>query len=478
MNYNTHSQKNIIQQVTQELLIYPEIKAAILYGSMANGHAAMKSDVDIALLTTQNFNPQTVSFSFDDQIIRTQYVKLRKKIVFYLRNHNKIELTFSQNLEDFSQVYIGSEIKNIEPSILFDRTGEVLPFLQTLKSNEDTLRLNGKYSDILDTIAKFIYEFENASRAHQRSDAYKFYYFYNIALHEAIKLCYWSKGGKSFSFLPKNFTNNNLLSRNELSNFYSLNGKLYLPEANTKKRKLLDFFYSSLNNLPVIDEKMRMEFFDFCEWIYQRDLLWNFRDISTHNPLLKPCIIYRSAQPTIYPLEVIEEIIHQNSISYIFDLRDDDEVNTSPYPPEIIDRINYIRIPIDPRIQDDEFIAMQDGYSYSNDEIAYRFFAYRCHKVIGQFLRSITCETNTSSIIHCVAGRDRTGCIISLIHLLVNTPLDVIEKDYLASEMSTTTQLLHIFLSAIEDQGGIHSFLNLCGLNNEEIIDLQNKLTT
>jgi protein tyrosine/serine phosphatase/predicted nucleotidyltransferase len=468
--------KNILALVTQELRQNSQIKATILYGSLARGTARPQSDVDLALWTTDSFEPEALSFSFQNHLKRVQYVYLRNKIVLYFNNGLRAELAFSPDLGDFSKNYLGSEIQDIESSILFDHTGKVLPFLQNLQSKANAYRLNGKPSDIQNAISKFIYEFENASASHRRSDAYKFYYFYNIALHEALKLFYWSKGETQFSFLPKNITNSNLLSETELSSFYSLNGTLFLRSANDKKRSLLDFFYSSISNLPNVSEAMRSEITDFCEWVFNRDALWNFRDIATHNALLKPGVIFRSAQASIYLSVTLQKILDQHSILHICDLRDDDEVAKQPYDTEMIKQLNYFRAPIDPRIQDDEFIEMQKGKGYSDHEIAYRYFAYRSYEAIGLFFKNIVNQTSGSFLLHCVAGRDRTGCVISLIHLLANAPIEIIEEDYLASEMGTTVHLLHVFLDAVREQGGIQSFLNRCGLNDEEINVLRNKL--
>ncbi|NJK95622.1 MAG: hypothetical protein HC905_12600 [Bacteroidales bacterium] len=112
----------------------------------------------------------------------------------------------------------------------------------------------------------------------------------------AIQLNHLAKGQTKFNFLPKNFIAN-VLTKAEQKDFYSLRGSLFLPEANEQKRKLLGFFYSSVQSLVTTEKLTELKL--FCETIYNRDFLWNFRDISLHNPKIKSGLIYRTATMTL-----------------------------------------------------------------------------------------------------------------------------------------------------------------------------------
>jgi len=320
-------------------------------------------------------------------------------------------------------------------------------------------------------IEKFIYEFESCSNMHRRSDAYKFYFFYNISLQVAVQLKYLSSGETKFNFLPKYFVAN-VLDEIEIKSFYDLRGTLFLPEANLQKRRLLDFFYSSIQTL--VDEKKQEELKQFLEYIYERDFFWNFRDIGTYNPKIKSGVLYRTATLTVFQNESrFNDLLEKLKIKTIIDLRADEEIEEMSYKEDILKKFHYVRAPFDPWNQPEWF---KEKYHYgTNEEIAYRFFALGCKQQIKTALESIINEEEATAI-HCFAGKDRTGIFVSLLHLLVDSPLETIYTDYLASEVDIKPYRLEIVLNIIQDKGGIVPYLIECGLTETQIQKLKNKL--
>lgn len=51
-----------------------------------------------------------------------------------------------------------------------------------------------------------------------------------------------------------------------------------------------------------------------------------------------------------------------------------------------------------------------------------------------QIMEVMADSSNFPIIIHCTQGKDRTGLVITVLLLLIDTPLDAISSDYLASE--------------------------------------------
>lgn len=64
----------------------------------------------------------------------------------------------------------------------------------------------------------------------------------------------------------------------------------------------------------------------------------------------------------------------------------------------------------------------KDSIEYSQDEIV-------------EIMEAMADTSNYPIMVHCTQGKDRTGLVIMLLLLLVETPLDAISTDYLASEM-------------------------------------------
>lgn len=295
-------QLEIINRLKEILFKNDDIETAFLYGSFARKTQSVNSDIDIATVTTNVFNVdiliKEIELQFSEEILKVLQVDLRNKIVVYFKELPKAEIAFSLNISENNRNYLGSEIpfENIDSSILFDKSNKALAHFQEITKARTGITQQDK-DNLID---KFIYEFESCSNAHRRSDGYYFYYFYNIALHVAVQLNHLSKGETKFNFLPKNFITE-VLNSKEQNDFYSIKGSLFLPEANKQKRKLLDFFYTAIQN--IITEEKQKEIILFCEAIYSRDFLWNFRDISKYNSKIKSGVIYRTATMTLFQEE-------------------------------------------------------------------------------------------------------------------------------------------------------------------------------
>jgi len=98
-----------------------------------------------------------------------------------------------------------------------------------------------------------------------------------------------------------------------------------------------------------------------------------------------------------------------------------------------------------------------------------------CKNSIKMAIEAILNE-NKATAIHCYAGKDRTGILIAMIHLLSGAELDTIYNDYLATEMDTKKEYLDIILDHIIQEGGIEKYLESCKLNQAQIMQLKNKI--
>ena len=248
---------------------------------------------------------------------------------------------------------------------------------------------------------------------------------------------------------------------------------MFLPEANQQKRKLLDFFYTAIETL-VTPEKLE-EVKQFCEWLYNRDFLWNFRDISTHNSKIKSGRIYRTATMTLFQKENrFDELLNEKQIKTVIDLRADKEIEELPYHEQTLSKFKYIKAQLDPWNQPEWF--KEKHHQGTNEEIAYRFFAIGCNDQIKNAMEAIINEELGSVAVHCFAGKDRTGIFISMLHLLADTPMEIIYADYLASEVDVKISRLNLVLDIITEKGGIEPYLLSCGLTTNQISKLKQKL--
>ncbi len=458
----------------------PGIDVALLYGSFGRNEATPNSDIDIQLLVNKDFKTSILKVQlqklFHTEIQSIREVAMRNKVVAYFKSQPKIEFAICTNIAEIDRNYLGSEITDFSKTVLYERVpqlydiGSYLAQLITDYNNNKTEQQKEK--QITDLVDKFIYEFESCSGMHRRSDGYQFYFFYNIALQVAIQLNHLSKGHSKFNYLPKYFIAN-ILTKEEQENFYNLKGTLFLPEANQQKRKLLDFFYAAIETL-VTPEKLE-EVKQFCEWLYNRDFLWNFRDISTHNSKIKSGRIYRTATMTLFQNEYrFDELLNEKKINTVIDLRADKEIEELPYHEQTLSKFKYIKAQLDPWNQPEWF--KEKHHQGTNEEIAYRFFAIGCNDQIKKAMEAIVEEQQGAVAIHCFAGKDRTGIFISLLHLLAETPMEIIYADYLASEVDVKLSRLNLVLDIIKAKGGIEPYLLSCGLTDNQILKLKQKL--
>jgi len=470
-------QLKILEELRQLLLENIHIETAFLYGSFARQTPTVNSDIDIATVVKKDFDVEEllsiIRKHFSKRLMKTLRVDLRNKIVIYFNELPKAEISFSKNISEHDRNYLGSEIPidKISTSILFDRIGNTAQHFQAITEAKENKSKKNKGVETLNLINKFVYEFESCSNSHRRSDCYHFYFFYNIALQVAIQLNYLAKGQTKFNFLPKNFATF-VLTKEEQKDFYKLRGSLFLPEANEQKRKLLDFFYSSVQRL-VTSEKLT-ELNQFCETIYDRDFLWNFRDISLHNPKIRSGLIYRTSTMTLFQNEsFFDAFIIKKRIKTVIDLRAEREILESSYSESSLKNFVWVHTPFDPWNQSKEFQATH--HKGSDIEIAYSFFTIECKDSIKNVVEAILQEQNSTAI-HCYAGKDRTGVFVSMLHLLSDAKLETVYNDYLATEMDTKKEYLDIVLDIIKQENGIENYLLSCGLSEKQLSQLKEKL--
>ena len=216
------------------------LRAMLLIGSCGRGVYSANSDIDVQLLVNSEFDQNELSQlllrDFEAYAAIVRLCGLRGKLTVYFEQYPKIDFGIYTQLSDLNRNYIGSELTDLSTSVLYlcpEEQSSILKYLQGLLE-QGTPRI-GK-QEVEDLIDRFVYEYESASMMHRRSDAYQFYFFYNIALQCVVQLSSLAHGVLHYNFLPKKFTT-------------QCRRSLFFPEGNALKRRLLDHFYPLIEQL-------------------------------------------------------------------------------------------------------------------------------------------------------------------------------------------------------------------------------------
>lgn len=105
---------------------------------------------------------------------------------------------------------------------------------------------------------------------------------------------------------------------------------------------------------------------------------------------------------------------------------------------------------------------------YSDMEKEYRWFALGNKDFFRNFFSGIDVSKEVI-MIHCHAGKDRTGAVCALIGLLLGESDEVLECEYLESEMDSDVKNIRSFIAAIKECGGAEAFLLSCGVAPQKI---------
>ncbi len=97
---------------------------------------------------------------------------------------------------------------------------------------------------------------------------------------------------------------------------------------------------------------------------------------------------------------------------------------------------------------------------------------------IAAIIRAVADAPEGGIVIHCHAGRDRTGLIIALLLGLASVPATTISADY-ALSFSALSETMDATLGHLESAyGGIASYFRAIGITDDEIARLRHRLRT
>ena len=467
----------IMQRINNTLKNDLSVDGLLLIGSFARGDEHSRSDLDYQLIASSQFDNQhflhIVQKEFSHELNYYLYLQDKKKWRLFFDNYEIIvEIFICHDFSEIDTYYLGSHIKDISKSIVLDKIG-LASYLQNITTQEKVQDKEQEKEKMYNFILNFQNRFESCSTMHARSDGYKLGVLFSHALHSLVKIIYMCEEGGWEEYMPSHFLTDYSY---KMGLGVEVLGTMDPSRANQHKAALLALFYQYLPkaiakyNLPLDKNAIQT----FLDAIMKRDYFWNFRDLSKFNTYVASNIIYRSsALCLMQDIDSLTAMLDKHNISTIIDLRSQRELDETNYPQTMPKHICIIHAPFDPWSQSIEFQNTHNQGSHA--QIAYQFFALECKPSIKIAIEAIL-NAPKATIIHCHAGKDRTGILLAILHLLTPIEYEHILFDYKASLMDTSKELLQIPLDIIEQMGGIEAYLYSCEVTQKQIKQLRTKL--
>ena len=449
---------------------HPGLRACFWFGGFCRGTVDDRSDLDVALVVASTVDARQLHAgilhalgALSETVEWSTHLMRERCIVMWLApDLLRIDLHYAHDPAELSWLVDALDVP--APRLVAawppkDRTldGLVARAAAAVDPNDAGLRRERAENEV----DKFVVAFEACSSAHARSDAYGFYFQYDLALGRLMRILQLARVGYDHVYLPRNLLAGRM-SQPEQLEMRALAGSLYLPEATRLKDRLAQRFVSGVIEARAtlgIDrdaEQLRR----LLERIRRRDVFFNVRDVARSFPdRVQPGRWFRASTLSRWSgTSELREWLTHAGVSDIVDLRTPPETTRMPYSPEDLEGIQYHELPI-----------VGPG-SVEPDSAFFELLGQ--HSAQVQSVVQAMLRAEGSVVVHCHAGKDRTGWLCAMLQAAMHLPVAHIEEDYLASKMDTRSAFICSLLAALEARGGAGRVLLDLGVRPDEITAL------
>ncbi len=139
--------------------------------------------------------------------------------------------------------------------------------------------------------------------------------------------------------------------------------------------------------------------------------------------------------------------LRELGVGVVIDLRDDFEVGVMPDDLDGLD-LSVVHLPLF------EGSGASQGEAAVSLTTLYRRILNQHAGVVARALREILAIEETPVLVHCTAGKDRTGIVVALALLAVGVDRGLVVDDYARSEGNLSGEWLENMISIIVQHGG------------------------
>jgi hypothetical protein len=448
----------------------PGVRACFWFGGFSRGIVDDRSDLDVAFVMASTVDARQLHVDILralgvllETVEWSTHLARERRIVLWLApDLLRLELHYAHDPAELSWLVDALDVP--APRVVAawppkDRTLDELIERAALAIHPNDAGLRRERAE--EEVDKFVVAFEACSSAHARSDAYSFYFQYNLALGRLVRILQLARVGYDHLYLPRNLLAGSLSLPEQLE-MRALAGSLYLPEATRLKDQLAQRFVSG-----VIEARAKLgierdaeQLRGLLERIRRRDVFFNVRDVARSFPgRVQPGRWLRASALSRWSrTSELREWLTHAGVSDIVDLRTPAETARMPYSPEDLKGIQHHGLPI-----------VGPG---SVEPDGHFFELLGQHSAQVQSVVRVLLRAEGSVVVHCHAGKDRTGWLCAMLQAAMHLPDAHIEEDYLASKMDTRGAFICSLLAALEARGGAGRVLLGLGVSPDEITAL------
>ncbi len=465
MNDLTLTQERILDWAKQN----SRVRAVYWYGSYSIKKEKADSDLDVAVLFEPHTTPnwQELEPMIGDVRLKLGVTSDSGRVTFFIGDDlRRVDLSWATTEAGLAWLADCPEVPEPRLVLAFERdgAGRGLEVRAAARLEIDPVRRAHE------EIEKFTEAFESASRAHARSDAYAFYFHYNLALQRLARLVAISRNGLPRLYLVPHLTNT-LLAEAERSPFIALNAPMDLKQGNQAKLRLQEQFLKFVRELRSGPLKLDVDVDSltrFLDSVRIRDAMYNVRDVGVWlgSPLTRGRLFRTSVLSRWQNEPFLRQWLVGNRIGQIIDLRVDKESEGPAYISEILQGVDYHRFPV----------GSQGGRKQQVERPSELNYFPVLEKYADAFLAGIRRLSYGAppTVIHCKAGMDRTGIFVALIGLLLDVDERLILADYEASGVSVSRVWMERFCREVDARGGAQTVLAAYGWTDDDTFRLRN----
>ncbi len=335
----------------------------------------------------------------------------------------------------------------------------------------DKVTYHATPSDVDAIVRGAVRLFEFQAIAHERGDLYQSFWVHSALVEACLQLHVILGGGKPWFTgthdAPPLHVLNRFFGENEIRYF----NEHIIPQRATfgagSRQKVVDWF---LYLVEEIKDKLGLgtDAIDVDQLGATIDSHAKEHALHNFRPVLGTRNLFRSPWPFAHGRESgLDGWLTEHGITDIIDLRRPDEIEKAP---DDHDRARDLGI----QVHEISYNPPADLNVVAHDYVRCLIGCKdKINKIFHVFLNA-----RGGVLIHCGAGKDRTGVISAMAQLLVGMHRQQVLDDYIMTGHDTLPERIGHTLAHIEKSGGIEPFLLSCDLSPEVQKRIKEKIRT